>query len=137
MDSTRPIARMIASRQSRGHSLAQIAADVHIDANELKQICLQFGLPLRPPSPSAATVRACVRDVMDGDLSISESADLHGLGKTTVHRFVQRHRKKDLDSVGGVAFEEVTSTEKHVCPKHGPVTVWPCVACAALEYRLR
>lgn len=67
---------------------------------------------------------------------VKATAKIVGVGVRTV----QRRKKLQLDRAAAadgekeekleVAFRDLRSP--HVCPQHGPVKVWPCVACAAL-----
>ncbi|MEO1529437.1 MAG: helix-turn-helix domain-containing protein [Planctomycetota bacterium] len=75
------------------------------------------------------------RRVDEGE-SIRSIASAMGLPKSKVGRYARR-RFLEVEREGqddGVEFVDAsTKSEIRRCPKHGRVSVWPCVACAALE----
>lgn len=122
------LTRMLEDRVQRGDSLAQIARTTHLKATMLRRVAKRNGIRYRNQRPQKRVVNAAISDVVLHGLSVRQAARNRGLSKTAVHRYVQQRRQKTIDRAGAVRFE----TRSGVCPEHGPVTVWPCVACLAM-----
>jgi hypothetical protein len=69
-------------------------------------------------------------------VGICTIAEIVGVGVRTVQR---RKELLDQELASTLADEEgqaiAFSTGRHVCEVHGAVSVWPCVACAAIASR--
>lgn len=63
--------------------------------------------------------------------SYSQTAAEIGCHKQTVGRVIATLRYENAKRAGGIDFR----SHRANCPIHGPVTVWPCVACAATGRR--
>lgn len=124
------IVRMIGDRvSSHGHSIAQIARTTGISPGYLARLARAAGIRYRNQRASPEQIRRAIACVIRDGLTFRAAAKKHGMSKTSVHRFVQHRRNKKIDAAGPIKFQERTS----VCPVHGRVSVWPCVACAALN----
>lgn len=124
----RAIALMIHERvRRRGHSLAEIARTSGVPKPYLQAVAKAAGINYRNRKPSVEEQQKAIRTVIDRGLTFRQAARATGLSKTAVHRMVQRKRRALADSAGPARFEE----QFHVCPKHGRLTLWPCVACMA------
>lgn len=83
---------------------------------------------------SARQRLAIVADLTKTNQSFRAIAARHNTSKGQVWRIAVDLRRRASRDSGNVQFE--TNTRKtHVCPRHGKVNVWPCVACAALAAR--
>ena len=60
-------------------------------------------------------------------VGVRRTASTVGVGVRTVQRRVDFLRQQTLDP-GDIDFKRVSGKS---CEVHGPVVVWPCVACAA------
>ena len=59
-----------------------------------------------------------------------------GISKSTVHRYrKQRAAIEDSHDDERIIVDFVPLKQSRMCPVHGPVKVWPCVACAARSGR--
>ena len=76
-----------------------------------------------------------ILELLRKGVGVKTTARLVGVGVRTVQRRKQLQlqraaaRDRDTEDEGGIEFK----SRDHVCPVHGLVTVWPCVACAAIE----
>lgn len=77
---------------------------------------------------------AIVADLTKTNQSFRAIAAKHKTSKGQVHRIAVDLRRRASKEAGQMEFETNTRTT-HVCPKHGKLSVWPCVACAALAAR--
>lgn len=80
-----------------------------------------------------------IRLIENVGLSIRDACRQCGLSRSALARYLLQHRQREINAAGDLQFE---SSLRHSpapkswhCSTHGPITVWPCVACAAIEYR--
>ncbi len=70
-------------------------------------------------------------------VGIKTTATIVGVGVRTVQRrkqlIEQQLNDPSTDEVLAVEFKRLVKPK--ACPVHGPVTVWPCVACQAIAMR--
>lgn len=91
-------------------------------------------VPRRCQHLTARQRLAIVADLTKTNQSFRAIAARHNTSKGQVHRIAVDLRRRMAKEAGQLEFETNTRTAK-VCPKHGRVSVWPCVACAALAAR--
>jgi len=128
----RAITRMIADRvRRRRESLAQISRCTGISPTYLARLARAAGIRYKHQHASPEQIAAAVRSVVEEGLTFRASARRHAMSKTAVHRFVQKRRRKHIDSAGPVRF----SQHRWRCPIHGQINVYPCVACMAAQSR--
>jgi DNA invertase Pin-like site-specific DNA recombinase len=128
----RAITRMIVDRvRRRGNSLAEIARTSGIELNRLVRLARLANVHYRNRRASPERIRLAIKAVIDEGLPFRAAARRYGMSKTAVHRFVQKQRNKIVDSAGDLKVER----RQWRCEVHGPITVFPCVACAAQSAR--
>jgi lambda repressor-like predicted transcriptional regulator len=134
------IARMLAARATEGESLDSIARTSGISRIELRSIASAIDIHYPKRRRPDETIQQAVSAVVDEGLTIRQAAEVFDWPRSCVHRFVMRERERRMDDEGLIAFHgrnaySPRSTEDHTwrCPRHGRVTVRPCVACMAEE----
>lgn len=134
------LVRMIVDRiRRRGDALSTMARATGVSTSYLASLARQAGIRYKHQHQSTAAIARAVSLVVDDGLTVREASRQSGLSKTSVHRFVLKRRKKAVDAAGKFKFETsergAPKPKSWRCPEHGPVTVWPCVACVALAAR--
>lgn len=139
MKDQKAIMRLLQDRIPRGHALASIARDTGIPATELAATAKMAGMHYKNQRPTLEQILSAVRMVMDYNQTIRDAAEMYGLSRSAVHRWVQRARAQAV----GIRAEEPDALTFHdrprgtTCPVHGRITISPCVACAAERSRDR
>lgn len=131
------IARMISARAARGQSLRTIARTSRIPYSQIKRLAQISQIRYKNRRPTKEQIRTAVAAVRDKGATFRAAAKLSSLSKTAVHRYVSQKREQSIDSAGEIKYQSGDreySKKKlaWLCPVHGRVTVWPCVACGAL-----
>lgn len=76
-----------------------------------------------------------ILDLLRAGVGVCKTAAIVGVGVRTVQRRVDAIRvmeSPELEIDFRVKGDIGERIRKHTCPVHGVVTVWPCVACAAI-----
>lgn len=132
------ITRMIAIRVSRGESLDRIARTSKIPYSRVRKLACQAKIRYKHRRASQEQIRSAIHAVRNEGCTFRQAAQQTGISRTAVHRYVARRRQQSIDAAGELKLVDGSrefSRHKRSwqCPEHGRVTVWPCVACAALE----
>lgn len=117
-----------------GWTVAQIATSLGRSYVTVYGWIRKYEIPMPPRSGrrQSKKQRAEIRRLlMSSDLSHKEIAERVGCSKHSVWLRAEEMRKKQTDKAGD--FQPKQSNVAKRCPVHGLVTVWPCVACAALS----
>lgn len=122
------ITRMLAERVRRGHTLIEISRSTKIAKKVLAALARHAKIRYKHQHPTAEQQKAAVKAVVVEGLTFRAAATKVGMSRSAVHRLVQRQRNKQIDSAGAFKVE----TRHWRCPIHGALTVYPCVACAAV-----
>lgn len=122
------ITRMLAERVRRGHTLIEISRSTRIAKKLLAALARHAKIRYKHQHPTAEQQKAAVRAVVVEGLTFRAAATQVGMSRSAVHRLVQRQRNKQVDSAGDFRVE----ARHWRCPIHGKITVYPCVACAAI-----
>ena len=77
-----------------------------------------------------ATKHQQILELLRSGVGIRTTARRVGVGVMTVQRRAEVLRQEGLEE-GETDYRRVMSRR---CPVHGKLAVWPCVACAAIEY---
>ncbi len=126
----RAIRRMLAWRLGeQSESLIAVSLETRIPKQRLAIIARAHGIHYRGQHATPHQIRAAIRAVERDGLSCLAAAAEVGISKSSVHRFVQRKRNRLVDAAGSVRVVQ----HEWRCPTHGRITVWPCVACLALQ----
>lgn len=119
----------IISRLREGKSPCEIERELHVCRKRVSRIADQYGIPRRRTHVSAAE-RERVRRLREEDgFTISRIADIVGRPRATVGDVVRKQFVHFEN--GGSQFQPRKLSRVRRCPRHGKVSVWPCVACAA------
>lgn len=119
------IATTLVSRRS---TAGRIANTLGINKKRFLSVAKSLGLLYRNKRPTRGEVHKAMLLVIENDYSFRGAAEASGISRSALHRYVQKHRVRLSDRV---------STEIKIrpvswrCPIHGPLTVMPCIACAA------
>ena len=92
-----------------------------------------------PPKSGRRIPRDKLKEVkrllLSTNLTIVEIAEKLGLrSRSSIYYLRNQLLQKEEAKAGGFSFHEVKN-ESRRCELHGPVAVWPCVACEAERYR--
>lgn len=117
-----------------GKPYRQIASDLGVSMWQVYGFAQRNNAARRCRHLSAQQRLAIVRDLTTTNLSFRAIAERRKTSKGQVHRIAVDLRNR-ISSDAGEAKFETNSRTLHVCPTHGKVAVWPCVACAALTAR--
>ena len=133
----RAIVRMIRARVSLGESIVNISTTSGISYALIRRLSCEVGIRYKHKRPTPEQIRGAIAAVRDKGMTVRAAGRLFGMSKTAAHRYVTKVREKSIDQAGEVVFEDGHRTYAPVkkswnCPTHGRITVWPCVACAAL-----
>lgn len=118
--------RQVERMLKRGRTLRAVAERLGMDHNQLWRRVQQSGIKRRCKLTSSEKQKAI--ELLNQDVPQSQIARDFGRHKSTINRLAMSQRKLST----GVQF---AGTRTRVCPVHGAVNVWPCVACAAAQYR--
>ena len=88
-------------------------------------------LEYRNRRPSKQKIKQAVSAVVKDGLSIRQASELAGISRSAVSRYVLARRERIASRGGDTQFRP----KQWRCPVHGPVSVHPCVACAAAAAR--
>lgn len=126
-DKTHTIRRMYQS----GVNLKRIRRETDTCLPKIRQLCRDLGPRKQRLSP------AQIQEIQLCNGSLRDVARRLGVGKSSVWFWRQKvydaWELEDSDSDAEepkISFE--TLQEPRRCPEHGPVSVWPCVRCAAI-----
>ncbi len=119
--------RRAKSMAGAGKSLRQIAANIGVDHCRLWRELRILKIPLKRRHLTARERQDAIRMLLDDEPQSSIARTL-GKHKSTINRLAMSQRRLSE----GVQFQ---GARRRVCPKHGAVNVWPCVACKAEQYR--
>ena len=112
-------------------SMAKIAKRIGVPRQRLLAAARAARLHYRNRRPARDEISRAMRAVTRQGLSIRQAAGATQLSRSSIGRYVQRRREQIADSAGAL----VISRRQWNCPRHGPITVFPCVACAAKAAR--
>jgi hypothetical protein len=138
----RAIVQMIRARVARGESLERIARTSRLPYSMIRGLARVANIRYKHRRPSKEQIRDCIAAVRDHGCTFRAAAQMYGMSKTAVHRYVAAKRRKSIDAAGEVQFEDghrefSRNKRSWLCPVHGRVVVWPCVACGALAAKGR
>lgn len=117
-----------------GQTYRRIAEENHTTFWKVYEIAQRANVQPRCKRLSAQQRLAIVRDLATTNQSFGRIALRHGTSKGQVHRIAVDLRERASRDSGEIRFKTNRRT-RHICPKHGEITVWPCVACAAIAAR--
>lgn len=119
------VVAMTADLLRQGRSLRQVAKIVGLSHTTVAKIGRSAGIPCRPRVGLDPSKRSSlIRELKQGT-PIYLAAARCSVSRDTAHRY-----SRQINATPGEMQFHRTRTAK-VCPYHGRVRVWPCVACAA------
>lgn len=134
------IVAMIRDRAARGETLKRIAHTSGIYFDKIKLLAKQYveHYPNKWASPEQRQL--AIRLVIEDGHSLRVAARYCSMSRSAVHRVISRQRESELAECGELqpidgAREFSRLKQTWTCPTHGKVTLWPCVACAAIAAR--
>lgn len=114
----------------------EVTQRVGLPYKTVQRIAIEHGVRCRGRHLSEAE-KAKIRRMREVDgMSLRAIAREMGIGKSTVWVWAQRRLEAVADQ-GGVVVRPVRVRRPRRCPRHGLLTLWPCVACAAEANRDR
>ncbi len=134
------ITRMIASRVARGQSLEHIARTSRLAYSRVRNLARLAGIRYKHRRATPEQIKGAIDAVRNRGATFRAAAQAFGMSRSAVHRFVQARRQRSIDAAGELKLVDGNrefSRHKRSwrCAVHGRVTVWPCVACAAIGAR--
>jgi hypothetical protein len=126
----------IAKLLAEGKTIEQIAGEVGLSYWMVHYAIRKNNMQLPPATQwrlPAQTARLIRRMILHTNLGPSEIATkLQLRSRMPIYRIIWKMREKAERQGADEQFEPVATSPKR-CPVHGMVTVWPCVACAAIN----
>lgn len=115
-------------------TIAQLADEVGVSYQRLYRMLKACGYrPRRTHTMLAKSQNRRIRRLlMQTDFTRRKIASIVGCAKSTVDLRCKRMRRR---AVRGAETELRLMDAPGDCPKHGKISVWPCVACAAEKAR--
>lgn len=113
-----------------GHSIPAVAEHFRMSRWQIYKWARSKKIPIRGQPLTASKKNTVIRMVEIDGLSIKRAAVAAGVGRMQAWRLIQARREKELSE----ATEDLVPVQQKKprrCPRHGLVTLWPCVACAA------
>lgn len=128
--------RTLRRELKKGKSVLRIARETGNRQSHLLRLAVQHGLdyPNRPATEAqrSKVIDACVRV----GLSIRQAAAAAGISRSAAHRIIFGYREQATALDPSEAEFEPICVPAYRCPRgHGLMTVSPCPACEADEYR--
>lgn len=103
-----------------GHALGGMSVE------EVSSLAIKNGLRRKPIIPQEK--REEIRDLADA-YTIREIAKRVGCSRSQAGHWVIFWREREAAKRGELATRRLNAPRR--CPVHGPLKIWPCVACAA------
>lgn len=125
------LAAEIESMIRGGHSIPAVADHFGMSRWQIYKWARRKNIPIRGCQMTTAKKNTIIRLVEVDGLSIKRAATAAGVGRMQAWRLIQRRRERQLQQGTDDDFEPVSLKQPRRCPRHGMVTLWPCVACAA------
>lgn len=131
------IVRMIRERVKRGESLDQISRTSGIYYERLHRLARAAEIRYKHRRPTDEQREEALKLVRDRGYSFRAAAALVNMSRTAIHRWLTKQRERNLASAGDLQpidgnREFSRNKQTWTCPIHGKVTLWPCIACAAI-----
>ncbi len=111
---------------SRGESLATIADRLNCSVATVSQVALVNGL--RRKQTLTDEQKSEIQKLADA-YPVREIARLVRCSRSQAGHYVIYWREREAKRRGELSTRRLNTPRK--CPKHGRITIWPCVACAA------
>lgn len=111
----------------QGMPLAQIGHQLGgLSVEEVSRLAIKNGLRRKPIIPQEK--REEIRDLADA-YPVREIAKRVGCSRSQAGHWVIFWREREAAKRGELSTRRLNTPRR--CPVHGPLTIWPCVACAA------
>jgi hypothetical protein len=113
----------------RRNTYSQIAQRAGLTYWETYRRARRAGAPLRSAHLSARQRLVVVEKLLTTNARYGEIAAAARCSRSTVCKIAIDLRRRQSKRAGDFQPQQLTKPRR--CPVHGPVTIWPCVACNA------
>lgn len=120
--------------QHRGQSIGNVADACGLNKKLMLSVAKRLKIRYRNRRPQNSEVKRAMQLVLADGRSIREAARQSSISRSALHRYLMHKRNRIASTAGKM---EVKQVKQWRCPEHGPITVYPCVACAAAAARKR
>lgn len=132
----RAIAKSLLESRGQGESIGHLGDRTGCNKKWLREVARDIGLRYRNIRPSDDEVDSAVRLVLRKGMSFRSASSAAMISRSALHRYVSEIRESKA-SQGEDEGLHVVKAREWRCEIHGRITVYPCVACAAMAARKR